>query len=72
MYCSSGPKLPLPLLLLPPSTSIGQPATFWMYSGLGVLGLAFMVLLVPETKGRKLEEVDELFQRPWFMRWCRA
>jgi SP family myo-inositol transporter-like MFS transporter 13 len=50
--------------------SIGQPATFWMYAGLGVLGLVFMVLLVPETKGRKLEEVEQLFQRPWFTNWC--
>lgn len=51
--------------------TIGQPATFWMYAGLGVLGLLFMVFLVPETKGRTLEEVEQLFQRPWFMRWCR-
>ena len=50
--------------------SIGQPATFWMYSGLGLLGLAFIVLLVPETKGRKLEEVQDLFQRPLFLQWC--
>ena len=57
--------------LIPPLTlSIGQPATFWMYAGLGVLGLVFMVLLVPETKGRKLEEVEELFRRPLFTRWC--
>ena len=50
--------------------TIGQAATFWMYSGLGLVGLVFAVLLVPETRGRRLEEVEQLFQRPWFLRWC--
>ena len=50
--------------------TIGQVATFWMYSGLGLVGLVFTVLLVPETKGRRLEEMEQLFRRPWFLRWC--
>lgn len=66
------PNKPGPLIIIfhPLLFSIGQPSTFWLYSCLGVLGLIFMILLVPETKGRKLEDVEELFHRPWFMNWC--
>ena len=50
--------------------TLGQPVTFGLYAGLSVLGLLFIVLLVPETKGKSLEDVETLFQRPHFVNWC--
>jgi sugar porter (SP) family MFS transporter len=39
-------------------SSIGRPATFWIYTGFGVLAVAFFSLRVPETSGRSLEEIE--------------
>ena len=50
--------------------NLGQPSTFGLYSGLSFLGLLFIFFFVPETKGKSLEEVDQLFQRPYFLTWC--
>ncbi|XP_052283950.1 proton myo-inositol cotransporter-like isoform X1 [Dreissena polymorpha] len=41
--------------------SIGKYGTFWLYFGICFLGLIFMFLMLPETKNRSLEEVQELF-----------
>ena len=49
---------------------LGQPVTFGFYAGLGVVGLCFVIFLVPETRGRTLEEMEELFTKPYFLRWC--
>ncbi|KAM9705295.1 LOW QUALITY PROTEIN: proton myo-inositol cotransporter-like [Menidia menidia] len=35
---------------------------FFLYSGLSLLGFVFVYGCLPETKGRRLEEVEELFQ----------
>ena len=48
---------------------LGQPLTFALYACLSVVGLIFIVLLVPETRGKNLEEVGSLFQRPYFINW---
>ncbi len=48
---------------------LGQPITFGFYAGLGILGLVFVIFLVPETKGRKLEDMEDLFQKPYFVQW---
>ena len=58
------------LTFLTLADALGQPITFAFYAGLGFLGLLFAIFLVPETKGRKLEEVEELFQKPYFVSWC--
>ncbi|KAJ2722852.1 hypothetical protein GGI07_003039 [Coemansia sp. Benny D115] len=42
--------------------------TFWLYAGILFFGLIFVYLRVPETKGLKLEDVQQLFmggQRPY-------
>ncbi|KAJ1898079.1 hypothetical protein LPJ66_002977 [Kickxella alabastrina] len=42
--------------------------TFWLYAGILLIGLVFVFLVVPETKGLKLEDVQKLFagnQRPY-------
>jgi hypothetical protein len=35
---------------------------FWLYSGITFLGMIFMVILLPETRGKTLEEVQDLFR----------
>ncbi|APW98507.1 MFS transporter [Halobiforma lacisalsi AJ5] len=39
--------------------AIGQAWTFWLFGGLCLAALAFSYTLVPETKGRSLEEIEE-------------
>jgi sugar porter (SP) family MFS transporter len=37
---------------------IGRPATFWIYTGFGVLAVVFFAARVPETADRSLEEIE--------------
>lgn len=39
--------------------AIGPSYTFWLYAFVGVIGFIFVWKLVPETKGRTLEEIEE-------------
>jgi sugar porter (SP) family MFS transporter len=46
---------------------LGRPWTFWLYALVGVLAWIFVVRLVPETKGKTLEEIEAAWrtrQRP--------
>ena len=58
------------LTFLSTANALGQPVTFGVYACLGFLGLVFFTLFVPETRGVSLEEVEKLFQRPYFLNWC--
>ena len=36
-----------------------------MYAGITIAGLVFFSIMLPETKGKSLEEVEGLFAKPW-------
>jgi SP family arabinose:H+ symporter-like MFS transporter len=44
--------------ILNDSAAIGPAKTFWIYAVVSLVGLVFTFLLVPETKGRTLEEIE--------------
>ncbi|MEZ5076483.1 MAG: sugar porter family MFS transporter [Solirubrobacterales bacterium] len=41
---------------------LGETGTFWLYAGIGVFTLVFCWKLVPETKGKTLEDIQAVFQ----------
>jgi sugar porter (SP) family MFS transporter len=41
--------------------TIGRPFTFWLYALVGVAAIVFVYFLVPETKGRSLEDIQQLW-----------
>lgn len=44
--------------------SIGPAKTFWVYAFCSLLSTLFVIALVPETKGRTLEEIAASWRRP--------
>ncbi|KAM3964301.1 facilitated trehalose transporter Tret1 [Aphomia sociella] len=43
-------------------TILTSAGTFWMYSGFCALAFVFVLLMVPETKGKSLAEIEEHFR----------
>jgi sugar porter (SP) family MFS transporter len=41
---------------------LGRSGAFWLYGGIGLLTLAFCWKFVPETKGKRLEDIQAIFQ----------
>jgi sugar porter (SP) family MFS transporter len=39
--------------------NLGEATTFWLYAGIGFIGLLFCYFYVPETKGHSLEEIEQ-------------
>ncbi len=64
-------NLVVSMTFLTMADNLGQPSTFGVYAGLGFVGLLFIIFMVPETKGRSLEEMEQLFHVPYFVSWCR-
>ncbi|XP_078594821.1 proton myo-inositol cotransporter-like [Branchiostoma floridae x Branchiostoma japonicum] len=47
--------------------TLTRPGTFFMYSGLALLGVLFIWAFVPETRGKRLEEIQAIFEGPCVM-----
>lgn len=63
-------NLVVSLTFLTLSDALGQPGTFGLYAGLALLALLFVIAFLPETKDRRLEDMEMLFQRPYFTYCC--
>ena len=46
----------------PLAEAVGNYYTFWGFAGLLVISLVLIVIFVPETKGRSLDEIQQLFR----------
>lgn len=42
--------------------ALGADGTFWMYAVLCVLSCVFVAVLLPETKGKTLDEIERYFE----------
>jgi SP family sugar porter-like MFS transporter len=40
------------------NAKLGSAGTFWLYAGICVAGFVFILLKLPETKGKSLEEIE--------------
>jgi SP family arabinose:H+ symporter-like MFS transporter len=49
--------------ILNDSPSIGPAVTFWVYTAFSAGALIFVMLMLPETKGRSLEEIERSWRR---------
>ncbi|KAM6164385.1 solute carrier family 2, facilitated glucose transporter member 10, partial [Rhynchocyon petersi] len=70
-FCNSfnwATNLFISLFFLDLISAIGLSLTFLLYGLTAVLGLGFIYLFVPETKGQSLAEIDQQFQRTRFGR----
>ncbi len=42
--------------------ALGRSGAFWFYGVIGLFTLAFCWKFVPETKGKRLEDIEDFFQ----------
>jgi hypothetical protein len=57
----------VPNMLLPSgSGGISPKGTFWCFAAVTIIGGAWVWFSVPETSGRSLENMDRLFDLPWY------
>jgi SP family arabinose:H+ symporter-like MFS transporter len=47
--------------MLNDNPAIGPAKTFWAYAGVSLLSFVFVLALVPETKGRTLEQIEKMW-----------
>ncbi|MCH9614875.1 MAG: putative metabolite transport protein CsbC [Chlamydiia bacterium] len=43
--------------------NIGKSFTFWLYGLIGLFGIYFIIKMIPETKFKSLEEIEEFFKK---------
>ena len=44
-------------------TLVGMAGTFWIYSVVSVISAVFVMIFLPETKGKTLEEIEAHFRK---------
>ncbi|OXA48919.1 facilitated trehalose transporter Tret1 [Folsomia candida] len=44
--------------------AVGAPACYWGFAGVCAVGTAFIIIFVPETKGKSMDEIQEHFGAP--------
>ncbi|OXA62848.1 facilitated trehalose transporter Tret1-2 homolog [Folsomia candida] len=44
--------------------AVGAPACYWGFAGVCAVGTAFIILIIPETKGKSIDEIQKLFGAP--------
>jgi SP family galactose:H+ symporter-like MFS transporter len=49
------------LTFLPLLNELGSAPTFWLYAAVGVFTIFFCLRFVPETKGKQLEEIEQIW-----------
>ncbi|KAL2069801.1 hypothetical protein VTL71DRAFT_14480 [Oculimacula yallundae] len=54
------------LMLLDGAPGLSPKGTFWFFSVVTLLGLGFVWFSLPETAGKSLEGMDEMFNLPWY------
>ncbi|KAK3349504.1 general substrate transporter [Lasiosphaeria hispida] len=54
------------MLLSPADGGISPKGTFWCFAAVTLLGGVWVWFSVPETAGRSLESMDQLFSLPWY------
>lgn len=42
--------------------ALGSAATFWLFSAITLIGVAFVYFIVPETKGKSLTEIQRMIE----------
>lgn len=57
-------NLVISMTFLSLTEAITRYGAFYLYSSFAAVGIIFVALCVPETKGKPLEEVEELFRKP--------
>jgi sugar porter (SP) family MFS transporter len=57
-----GANLIVALSFLTLTQVLGKPVTFWLYGGVTIAAWLFAFFLVPETKGKTLEQIEEHFR----------
>ena len=55
----------VPQMLIVGAPGLSPNGTFWFFSVITLLGLGFVWFFLPETAGKSLEGMDELFNLPW-------
>ena len=50
-------------------TGLTEAGAFWVFGGITVFTFFFCLLFVPETKGKSLDDIQQLFRspRPYFL-----
>ena len=59
-FINSGVSFLVQLLLPWELTNIGNAGTFFIYGLFGAMGLVFILIYLPETKGKSLEELEKI------------